>query len=77
GGNKIIPFKKLNDNLSMVGESWEISGVKGSECIVTNGKYAGKQLNELSKLLKTKLLGKQNYERFGDEFPLRRKFIDA
>ena len=77
GGNKIIPFKQLNDNLSMVGESWEISGVKGSESIVTNGKYAGKQLNELTKLLKSKLLGKQNYERFGDEFPLLIKFIDA
>ena len=29
GGDKIIPFKHLNSDLKGVGESWEISGVRG------------------------------------------------
>ena len=77
GGDKIIPFKHLDDHLENVGESWEISGVPGNETVVADGEYAGKQLNELVIEQKDKLVGKANYERFGDEFPLLIKFIDA
>ena len=47
GGDKIIPFKNLDIQQENVGESWEISGVKGNETIVADGPYAGKKLNEL------------------------------
>ena len=77
GGDKIIPFKHLEDHLENVGESWEISGVPGNETVVADGDYAGKKLNELVIEQKDKLVGKANYERFGDEFPLLIKFIDA
>ena len=77
GGDKIIPFKHLNDTLENVGESWEISGVKDNETIVSEGEYKGKSLNQLVRELKGKLVGQENYERFGDEFPLLIKFIDA
>ena len=77
GGDKIIPFKKLQTKLENVGESWEISGVPGNETIVAEGPMAGKRLNELVKELKADLVGHENYERFGDEFPLLIKFIDA
>ena len=77
GGDKIIPFKHLDDHLDNVGESWEISGVPGNETVVADGEYAGKKLNELVIEQKDKLVGKANYERFGDEFPLLIKFIDA
>lgn len=77
GGNKIIPFKHLDSQLKNVGESWEISGVKNHETVVSEGEYAGKTLNEVLHLLKDKLVGKDNYQRFGDEFPLLIKFIDA
>ena len=77
GGDKIIPFKHLDDHLENVGESWEISGVPGTETVVADGEYAGKKLNELVIEQKDKLVGKANYERFGDEFPLLIKFIDA
>ena len=77
GGDKIIPFKHLDDHLENVGESWEISGVPGNETVVADGEYAGKKLNELVIEQKDKLVGKANYERFGDEFPLLIKFIDA
>ena len=78
GGDRIIPFKHLGSmNLSHVGESWEISGVKDYETIVANGPDKGKSLNQLVKEQKERLMGKKNYERFGDEFPLLIKFIDA
>ena len=77
GGDKIIPFKHLDDHLENVGESWEISGVPGNETVVADGEYAGKKLNELVIEQKDKLVGKAKYERFGDEFPLLIKFIDA
>jgi len=77
GGDKIIPFKHLDSDQTNVGESWEISGVKDNETIVANGVYAGKSLNSLVAELKEKLVGKDNYARFGNEFPLLIKFIDA
>ena len=77
GGEKIIPFKHLNSDLTQVGESWEISGVKGNETIVSEGEFKGKKLNELVDELKGKLVGEANYKRFGNDFPLLIKFIDA
>lgn len=77
GGDKIIPFKHLSTKIENVGESWEISGVKDNETIVTSGPDKGKSLNQLVREQKEKLVGQENYERFGDEFPLLIKFIDA
>ena len=77
GGDKIIPFKHLNTQTERVGESWEISGVKDNETIVANGPDKGKSLNQLVSEQKAKLVGEENYQRFGDEFPLLVKFIDA
>ena len=77
GGDKIIPFKHLSTKIENVGESWEISGVKDNETIVASGPDKGKSLNQLVREQKEKLVGQENYERFGDEFPLLIKFIDA
>ena len=77
GGEKIIPFKGLDINQPQVGESWEISNVPGDESVVSYGADAGKNLSELVKEYKGDLVGAANYERFGDNFPLLIKFIDA
>lgn len=77
GGNRIIPFKHLDIQMDHVGESWELSGVKGQETIVANGPHKGKRLNQLVSDLKGQLIGEENYQKFGDEFPLLVKFIDA
>ena len=77
GGNRIIPFKHLDIQMDHVGESWELSGVKGQETIVANGPHKGKHLNQLVSELKGQLIGEENYQQFGDEFPLLVKFIDA
>ena len=77
GGDRIIPFKHLDCDSQQIGESWEVSGVKDFETVVKDGQLKGKSLNELVRELKGDLVGEENYQRFGDEFPLLVKFIDA
>lgn len=77
GGNKIIPFKHLNETLPNVGESWEVSAVEGSESVVANGTDKGYTLPEMVRKYKEELVGEANYARFGNKFPLLIKFIDA
>ena len=77
GGDKIAALKHLTDTPDNIGESWEISGVPGNETVVADGSEAGKPLNQLVAEQKERLVGRENYERFGDEFPLLIKFIDA
>ena len=77
GGDKIIPFKHLSRRQAQVGESWEISGVPGHETVVKNGLFRGMTLNEVVSQEKGRLVGEDNYRRFGNEFPLLIKFIDA
>ena len=59
------------------GESWEISGVEGDISVVENGFLAGNSLQELAEVYMGDLLGDRIYEKFGLEFPLLIKFIDA
>jgi len=77
GGDKIVAFKHLHSDLEQVGESWEISGVKDNETVVDGGQLDGQSLNALVRQYKGELVGQENYQRFGDEFPLLIKFIDA
>ncbi len=77
GGEKIVPYKQIDSDQKMVGESWELSGVKGNESVVAEGPDAGITLPELIARDGAKLLGAKNLERFGEEFPLLVKFIDA
>ena len=77
GGEKIVPYKHIASDQKQVGESWELSGVKGSESVVAGGPEAGTTLPGLIARHGAALLGKANAERFGQEFPLLIKFIDA
>lgn len=77
GGDKINDYKHLNNSLTHIGESWEISGVPGHESVVANGPWKGTALPALIDRLGADLVGRNNYERFGTLFPLLVKFIDA
>jgi len=70
-------FKPLLKTLIWGTESWQISGVPGNETPTVSDGSPVQTLNNLVKELKDRLVGKANYERFGDEFPLLIKFIDA
>ncbi len=77
GGEKIADLKHIGTPVHNVGESWEISGIRGSETVVAEGEFAGMPLPALVDRLKEQLVGKTNYERYGNYFPLLIKFIDA
>ena len=68
---------KDTGTMKNVAESWEISAVQGNISVVENGFLAGNNLQEISEIYMGDLLGDSIYERFGVEFPLLLKFIDA
>jgi mannose-6-phosphate isomerase len=76
GGSRLreVLGKETSDR---AGESWEISGVPGDISVVENGFLAGNNLQELVEVYMGDLVGEHIYERFGLEFPLLIKFIDA
>ncbi len=78
GGTKLqTVFQKNTKALKNVGESWEISSVEGNVSVVKNGFLKGNTLNEIVEVYMADLLGERIYKRFGEEFPLLIKLIDA
>lgn len=77
GGDRIAPFKGISTDLANVGESWEISSVEGHVSVVDQGPLAGMTLTQLIEKFGADLVGADIYERFGTEFPLLIKLIDA
>ncbi len=77
GGDRLAPFKGLCASHIGLGESWELSGVEGSESIVVDGPDAGLTLNALIDRYGVELMGKLNFKKYGSRFPLLIKFIDA
>lgn len=77
GGTKLVSQFNKNTNLSDIGESWELSGVKNFVSKVSNGNLKEKTLTELIKKYKGDFVGDKIYKKFGNEFPLLFKFIDA
>ncbi len=59
------------------GEAWVLSGVEGNQTGIVNGYLSGNELNELVEIYMGDLVGDAVYERFGNEFPILVKFIDA
>ncbi len=78
GGNRLrTVLGKDYGTLPNCGESWEVSGVEGNISEVQNGFLEGNSLQELVEIYMGDLVGDKIYKRFGDEFPLLIKFIDA
>ena len=77
GGRKLISYLKKTFKGEGIGESWELSAVSGNESVVSNGILEGKQLKELIETYKAGLVGKSVYDRFGNDFPILIKYIDA
>ena len=77
GGTKLQSELAKNIVGDAIGESWELSGVKGDISKVKNGKLSGIALTELIETYQGKLLGESVINRFGEDFPILIKFIDA
>jgi mannose-6-phosphate isomerase len=70
-------YGKNAGNNKKIGESWEISGLTGDISIVSNGFLAGNSLEELIEVYMGDITGDYVYDKFGIEFPLLIKLIDA
>ncbi|MCD8318822.1 MAG: class I mannose-6-phosphate isomerase [Paraprevotella sp.] len=77
GGHRILSFKGLDADSRLIGESWELSGMPGHLSVVKGGDSDGLTLAQLIEKEGTALVGEENFARFGTDFPLLIKFIDA
>jgi mannose-6-phosphate isomerase len=77
GGFKLNSLLHKEKSEQTVGESWEISAVEGSVSVVANGDLKDLNLRDLIYRFPLELLGQSVLDRYGKEFPLLIKFIDA
>ncbi len=77
GGNRIQKLPGKPAASDYCGESWELSGVQENISVVKNGFLAKNNLQELIEVFMGDLVGDKIYEKYGNEFPLLVKFIDA
>jgi mannose-6-phosphate isomerase len=78
GGNTLADhFNKKIDKLVNIGESWELSALQGDESIITNGFLAGNNISEIIEVYMGDITGDSIFEKFGTEFPLLIKLIEA
>ncbi|WP_339888141.1 type I phosphomannose isomerase catalytic subunit [uncultured Flavobacterium sp.] len=77
GGTKLKSYLNKPISSEITGESWELSTVSNDVSVVDNGILKGKNVNELIELYPNEFLGSDTIARFGKEFPLLFKFLDA
>ena len=77
GGEKLKTVLNKPIVSKITGESWELSTVEGDVSVVANGALKGKSLTELIDGLPNEILGTEVYTRFGKQFPLLFKYLDA
>lgn len=85
GGNRLIPYKSLAEQTlpegvtadTPIGESWEVSAVESSPCVIANGPLKGRDLISVVEEYGAELLGEAVFEQYGGKLPLLVKFIDA
>ena len=77
GGEKLKTILNKPITSKITGESWELSTVEGDVSVVANGELKGKSLMELIDESPNEILGTEVYKRFGKQFPLLFKYLDA
>jgi mannose-6-phosphate isomerase len=78
GGNKLSSvFNKKSDGADNIGESWELSAIADDQSVISNGFLAGNNIEELIEVYMGDITGDSIFEKFGNEFPLLIKFVEA
>ncbi|MCL2040995.1 MAG: class I mannose-6-phosphate isomerase [Bacteroidales bacterium] len=78
GGDKLQKIFGVNAKKeSRIGEAWLLSGVEGSETVVSNGWLADNDLAELTEVFMGDLVGDKVFDNCKNQFPLLFKLIDA
>ena len=82
--DKIWGGRKIKDVLGMdygalpnCGEVWLLSGLWDEQSIVTNGDFEGDEINDLVETFMGDLVGEDVFDKYGEQFPLLIKIIDA
>ena len=77
GGTKLKDYLNKSFDGNQIGESWELSTVENNVSVVAEGDFAGLNLKKLIEKFPTEILGSKSIEKYGLEFPLLFKFLDA
>lgn len=77
GGQKLKTLLDKPITSDITGESWELSTVEGDISVISNGALKGKSLSEIIEEYPDALLGTEVHKRFGKQFPLLFKYLDA
>ncbi|MDI6049137.1 mannose-6-phosphate isomerase [Flavobacterium sp. XS2P24] len=77
GGEKLKTLLNKPITSTITGESWELSTVEGDISVVANGEWKGKSLTEIINDSPDEILGTEVHARFGKQFPLLFKYLDA
>ena len=77
GGEKLKSVLNKPIVSKITGESWEISTVPGDVSVISNGFFKGKSISDLINEFPEAILGKAVYAKFGNQFPLLFKYLDA
>lgn len=77
GGHQLRPYKGLEPNDELIGESWEVSAVPSSTNIISNGTFKGRLLTTVIAEHPEEILGYSVNEKYRGQLPLLVKFIDA
>ena len=77
GGKKLSRIFNKNAPDARIGESWEISGLKENVSVVSEGFLKENSLLDLQETYMSDFIGDALYSKFGHDFPLLVKLIDA
>lgn len=77
GGEKLKTLLNKPIKSKITGESWELSTVEGDVSIIANGDLKGKSLTVIIEEFPNEILGTEVYSKFGKQFPLLFKYLDA
>jgi mannose-6-phosphate isomerase len=70
-------YGKNEAGLKNIGESWELSAMADDLSVVSNGFLAGNNIEEIIEVYMGDIVGDAIFEKFGNEFPLLIKLIEA
>lgn len=77
GGEKLKTILNKPICSKITGESWELSTVEGDVSVIANGSLKGKSLIDIINESPDEVLGTAVHARFGKQFPLLFKYLDA
>ena len=78
GGRKIKEQLGLDfGSLPNCGEVWLLSGLWDEQSEVSNGDFVGDEINDLVETFMGDLVGESVFDKYGEQFPLLLKIIDA